>query len=146
MWHSPPIPKARNPETDFYVYIFMFRVNGFVSRIRQTKFEKYWNLLKWIWCVHFYVPRNFFVSSIRQTQFEKYQNSWNGFWCIHFYVLRKFFRFTYTPNANLNKYKNFLKRILMCVMSTAKAYNCLVNQLLCSTFVTSSHKPQALQL
>ena len=30
------------------------------------------------------------------------------------------------------------------VMSTAKAFNKLVNQLLCLTFVTSSHKPQAL--
>ena len=70
MWHSPPILKAKNPETDFDVYISMFRVNGFVSRIRQTKFTE---ISEMDFDVYIFMFRDiFFISSIRQTQFQKY--------------------------------------------------------------------------
>ena len=107
----------KSPEMDFNVYIFIFWVNIFVSCILQTqiwkkKTRKFPEMDFDVFIFTFRV--DFFVLRIRQTQIWKNTKiSWNRFCCVHFYVPRKFLRFTYTPNANLKKYKNSLEWILM---------------------------------
>ena len=101
----------------FWCVHFYVPRNSFVSRIRQTQIWKNKKIPEMDFDVYISTLRvNFYLrftytpnANLKTTKIPK-----NGFWCVHFYVLRNFFRFTCTSNANLEKYRNSLKWILIC--------------------------------